>query len=273
MRRVLSIPVLALGLTAVILVPISSICAWGQQQQQPSSAPGAPPPAPPQPPSTQPNKNCSGQAQRGSQGPWKTSSTCPPPAPSTTQSSDTPSLQPAQGSTQQPRHSTAEDNPFPEDVSAKAAAASKDQGAGEEKPAAPDASGDAPAANTGESSSREKLDKADHGDLPDEKNSRISNGAGGVIYNPKMAGDDVRVGEFYMNRGDYKGAYERFKEASQVDPGSAEAVFNLAQAARKMNRNDEAVQNYQIYLDALPNGPRAKDARKGLRDLSASAKH
>ena len=50
-------------------------------------------------------------------------------------------------------------------------------------------------------------------------------------------------------------------------------MFFLAEAARRMNHRDEAVQNYQLYLAAMPDGPKAKEAHKALRDLSASAKH
>ncbi|HSY72379.1 MAG TPA: tetratricopeptide repeat protein [Alloacidobacterium sp.] len=259
MRQLVSIPVFALA--AVLCVS----GAFAQQQQQSSSDPYAPPPPPPQAPSTQPDKSCSAQAQRGSKGPWKTSNTCPPPS----SPNDNPSTaQPTQNGDpqqktdqQQPKKSTADDNPFPEDISEKAAADVKARDAEAAKPA--------PTAD-GESSSRDKLDKLD---LEGDRDSRISDGAGGIVHNPKLAADDVHVGQFYLNREDYKGAYVRFKEATQADPENPEAVFYLAEAARRMNHKDEATQNYQLYLDALPDGPKAKEARKALHDLNASAKH
>jgi tetratricopeptide (TPR) repeat protein len=257
MRQLVSIPVLALA---------AILCAPGafaqQQQQQQSSDPYAPPPAPPQPPSTQPDKGCSAGAQRGSKGPWKTSSTCPPPAapndnqPNNNQTNGTSASAPAQ----QPKKSTADDNPFPADVSEKAAADAKARDGEAAKPA--------PAAE-GESSSRDKLDKLD---LEGDRDNRLSDGAGGTIHNPKLAADDVHVGQFYLNREDYAGAYARFKEATQADPENPEAVFYLAEAAHRMNHKAEAVQNYQLYLDAVPDGPKAKEARKALHDLNASAK-
>ena len=257
MRRVLSIPVFALGLAVAICSP----AAHAQQQQTPSSDPYASPPPPPSAP--QPAKNCSGQAQWGSKGQPKASSTCPPAA----QNGDTPPIQPAPQDTgsQSPKKSTAEDNPFPEDVSKKAEDAVKAREADNAKPSP---SSSAPTAD--ESSSRDKLNNID---VLGDKDSRISDGAGGVIYNPKLATDDLHVGQFYFNREDYQGAYARFKEATQADPGNPDAVYYLAEAARKMKRSQEAAQNYQLYLDALPNGPKAKDARKALHDLSASAKH
>lgn len=249
MRRLVSVPVLALVLSAP--------GAFAQQQQS-SSDPYASPPPPPQAPSTQPDKGCSGQATRGDKGPWKASSTCPPASDS---SKDAPAVQPAQNSAQQPKKSTADDNPFPEDISEKAAADAKARDSEAAKPA--------PAA-TGESSSRDKLDNLD---LEGDRDTRIADGAGGVVHDPKLAADDVHVGQFYLNREDYKGAYARFKEATLADPENPEAVFYLAEAARRMNHRDEAVTNYQLYLAALPDGPKAKEAHKALRDLSASAKH
>jgi len=250
MRRLTFIPVLVLILCAPL--------AFAQQQQQSSSDPYASPPAPPKAPSTTPDKGCSAQASRGDKGPWKTGSTCPPATPPT---DNTRALQPAQKDAQ-PKKSTADDNPFPEDISEKAAAEARARDAEAAKPA--------PGAATGESSSRDKLDNLD---LEGDSDSRISDGAGGVIHEPKLAADDVHVGQFYLNREDYKGAYARFKEATQADPENPDAVFYLAEAARRMNHRDEAVQNYQLYLTALPDGPKAKEARKALRELNASAKH
>src|SRR5690348_6735086 len=87
------------------------------------------------------------------------------------------------------------------------------------------------------------------------------------IHNPSLGKKDTQVGLFYLKTGDYRGAYDRLQEATRVDPTNADAVFGLAEAARHLNRRDEAIHNYQLYLSALPDGPRAKDARKGLKEL------
>lgn len=186
----------------------------------------------------------------------------PPPAPPPS-SQNNQSPPPAAPAAKKPN--TADDNPFPEDISKKAA-----QGA-DAAPEAPPASGapadpnapprSTPAEDT-TSSSRSKFEGL--GDMTSEDTSRISNGAGGYIVNPKMASEDVKIGGFYLDRRDYKGAYVRFKEATLVDPENADAVFGLAEAARGMNHKDEAVQNYRVYLDASPEGKKAKEARKAL---------
>ena len=174
--------------------------------------------------------------------------------------------------------STAEDNPFPEDISKKAAAA----GSSTPDALAPDASApNAPSSGSNKapepadnsapatSSSRTGLRGLDDADTPE---SRISDGAGGYIYSPKLAAQDVKVGTYYLDNGNFEGAYSRFKEATKVDPGNSDAVFGLAEAARGLKHNSEAADNYRIYLDGVSNGSKAKAARKALAALGESAK-
>ena len=84
--------------------------------------------------------------------------------------------------------------------------------------------------------------------------------------------EDVKIGGFYLDQHDYKGAYARYKEATLVNPENADAVFGLAEAARGLNRKDEAADNYRIYLDAFPDGKKAKEARKALAALTETSK-
>jgi tetratricopeptide (TPR) repeat protein len=162
-----------------------------------------------------------------------------------------------------PKHSTAQDNPFPEDISKKAAA---------------EAAPDAPAANgapAGDSSSRTGADNLDDLLGTKEKDNRtqlkLTEPDTGQPYDPKLAETDDRIGDFYLKNGDYAGAYARYKEASAANPGDPRAVFGLAESARKMNRTKEAADNYQVYLEAFPDGPKAKAARKALSELKIPA--
>lgn len=88
-------------------------------------------------------------------------------------------------------------------------------------------------------------------------------------YNPKLARKDAEIGDFYMESGNFKGAYERFLEANRSDPGNAEAVYGLGESARHLDRRDEALRNYHLYLAALPNGPHAKEIRKAMKEMGA----
>lgn len=86
-------------------------------------------------------------------------------------------------------------------------------------------------------------------------------------YDPKLAKKDAQIGDYYLETGDYKGAYDRYVEAARSDPGNAEAVWGLAESAHRLRMNDVAIKNYRLYLAALPNGPHAKEIRKTLKDM------
>jgi len=172
---------------------------------------------------------------------------------------------------------TADDNPFPEEISKKAAQADENSapdaltGKSDKPPRSPEETkpGEPKPDDQDYSSSRTKLQDID---VMSDRESRISNGAGGYILNPTLAAQDVKIGGFYLNAGEYKGAYTRFKEATEVNPENADAVFGLAEAARGLKLKDEAADNYRMYLDAYPDGPKAKAARKALAQLGAAPK-
>ena len=227
--------------------------------QQPSS--NAPSPAP-NSPSAQPNENCSWGAAKGSKGPWKSTSTCGS-SQSATDQGTTPltpdkSITSDKTATGQQKQQTPQDaNPFPEDISRKA------------QDAANSADPDGKSAEPDYSSSHVDLKKFD---APEGSESRISNGAGGFIHDPQLAARDDKIAKFYLQNGDFKGAYDRYKEASEVAPEDGEAVFGLAESARGLRRTQEAATNYRIYLSAFPDGKKSKDARKALAALTAPQK-
>lgn len=144
-------------------------------------------------------------------------------------------------------------NPFPEAESQKAA----------------DAANAREAKKAGESSSRVDLNRFD---APVGSAARISNGEGGYVHDPELGAKDVKVGDFYLQTKSYKGAYDRFLEATRVAPENGEAVFGLAEAARGLNLTKEAAANYTIYLEAFPNGKKARDAEKALKELASAKK-
>lgn len=143
------------------------------------------------------------------------------------------------------KSSEANQNPFPEEQSQKAAQQNEDHGS---------------SSGQDYSSSQTGLQGLD---IPKNANKAR------VTEDPSLGKKDVEVGTFYLKTGDYKGAYGRFREATQLDPTNSDAVFGLAETARHLNLRDEAIRNYRLYLSALPDGPRAKEARKGLKDLGA----
>lgn len=156
-----------------------------------------------------------------------------------------------------PAPSTADQNPFPEEQSQKAAheAPQMDQSAPDSAPASPD--------NQEFSSSRVKgLDMPTTDETPPENLPPSP-----LPFDSKLAKKDANIGDYYMESGNWKGAYDRFLEANRSDPGNAEAVFGLGESAHHLHRDAEALRSFRLYLSALPNGPHAKEVHKALREM------
>jgi tetratricopeptide (TPR) repeat protein len=158
-------------------------------------------------------------------------------------------------------HSAAQDNPFPEDVSRKAAAAANQAATPPQTPS-----------GVSSSSSRDP-DIGDQDDaqpgrhrLPKPDRNAVSPGS---LTGIGRAKDDIRVGNFYFSTGDWQGAYARFQEAARDDPTNIDAIFGIAETARQLHHTQEAEENYKMYLEIAPDGPRAKASRKALQDLRA----
>lgn len=241
----------------------TSVGAMGQSSNQSSSnqpgLPSAPTPASPAKDKGKPGTTAAAKPDQNASSAPDSSQSATPDA----------SSNPPQAPAKKP--STAEDNPFPEDVSAKAAAAAK--AADTPPPSAASATNSTPAEKQAqESSSRDNTDQLGLDD-PARKQLKLESPDGTTdIYDPKRATEDVKVGKFYLQTGYYKGAYDRFKDATTFDHENVEAVFYLAEAARKLNLGTEAEQNYQLYLAAVPDGPSARAARKALGELGTSSK-
>jgi tetratricopeptide (TPR) repeat protein len=157
----------------------------------------------------------------------------------------------ASGASDSNKPSTANDNPFPEDVSRDAAkAAGNDQN--------PVPKSDLP---PGVSSSQSSNSPGD-ADNPAEGRR--------LLPNPGRAKKDAEVGGFYLKNGDYQGALQRYQDALRADPTNVDAIFGLAETQQMLKKNADAARNYQLYLDILPNGPKAKQAMKALKTLQAA---
>jgi len=86
------------------------------------------------------------------------------------------------------------------------------------------------------------------------------------------ADDDLSVADLYQKDGNYRGAYLRYQDAVKSDPDDPAGHYGWAEMARKLNKPDEAVEQYNAYLKLDPNGKKASAARKALGELQATAK-
>lgn len=83
-------------------------------------------------------------------------------------------------------------------------------------------------------------------------------------FNPLQATKEMKTGEFYYKKGNYKAAARRFREATRWDPTSAEAMLRLAQADEKLKDTKGAHDAYAKYLELAPDGKEAEAIRKKL---------
>jgi len=282
---------LAVALVTALLVLGATASAGAQQQDRPAqsdngqSVPDAPAPQPQKKPAAKPqsgaapssapssNDGSSDSSSHSEPPPDKTSPQPPPPknenpfpesvsrdaakaagdGSGTGDSSSTGKPESAAPGT--PKHPAGDDNPFPESVSrdaAKAAGDSSDSDTGNDPKTAP--KNDLP---PGVSSSQSA-----HA-MDDEP------GGAAKVTDPVLAKKDTSVGGYYLETGNYQGALLRYKEAMASDPANVDAIFGVAEAQRMLKQNAEAARNYQLYLDILPNGPKAKQALKALKALGA----
>jgi tetratricopeptide (TPR) repeat protein len=156
--------------------------------------------------------------------------------------------------------STAAANPFPEARSEKAA--HEVQQAEQKQEQQERRQQQAPPPSAGSSSS------AIPGLAPVQPQQPSSPEAGQPLsLNPKLGKKDTNVGMFYLETGDYKGAYDRFREAVEIDPGNADAVYGLAESARQLGKTDIAIRYFTLYIEAIPYGHHAKQVRKALKEM------
>ena len=94
-------------------------------------------------------------------------------------------------------------------------------------------------------------------------------------WDPHKAAKDIEVGDYYFKRKNFIGAESRYREALFYKDNDAIASYKLAVCLEKLNRPDEALIQYETYLEILPYGPESAEAKKAIERLktpSASTK-
>ncbi len=91
-------------------------------------------------------------------------------------------------------------------------------------------------------------------------------------FNPLQAEREVRVGTFYMHKGSYKAAVQRFREATKWNPNFAEAYVLLGEAEEKQRSWKAAQEAYTKFVELAADDKRVPEVRKKLEKL-AKGKH
>ncbi len=78
----------------------------------------------------------------------------------------------------------------------------------------------------------------------------------------------MKVGNFYFNKKDYRGALGRYERATKFNPSSAEAFFRVGEAEEKLKNKDAARLAFQKVLNLAPDSKLAHEAKRKLANKS-----
>ena len=78
----------------------------------------------------------------------------------------------------------------------------------------------------------------------------------------------MQVAGFYFNDGNFRGSYDRARDAVSLDSEDAAAQLALGNAARKLGKLDEAEKAYKRCLELDPVPKVRKPAEKALHDMT-----
>jgi tetratricopeptide (TPR) repeat protein len=82
------------------------------------------------------------------------------------------------------------------------------------------------------------------------------------VFDPLRANKSLEVGSFYMKRGNYDAAIDRFTDATQFEPGLARSYSLLGEAYEHKGDVDNALTAYRKYLQLVRNSSNASDRDK-----------
>lgn len=87
-------------------------------------------------------------------------------------------------------------------------------------------------------------------------------------WDPLRAEKDMDVGKYYMNKGDYDAAIDRFQDATEAKPGYAIPFRFLGECYEKKGKKKPAAKAYQRYLDLYPHAEDGSKIRKKIEKLN-----
>lgn len=133
---------------------------------------------------------------------------------------------------------------------------------------APETSNSGPDVNSSSSlKGLERLLPLPGDDQPEKKKKLL----GKAPTHEEAASQDIKVGDYYLETKNWKGALSRFDSALVLDPENPEVYWGLAEAQHHLGDLVNARANYLKLLEYDPDGPHAKQARKELKDPALAA--
>jgi tetratricopeptide (TPR) repeat protein len=99
------------------------------------------------------------------------------------------------------------------------------------------------------------------------KDNATQNSPDQPTWDPLRAEKDLEVGQYYMKKGDWDAAIDRFQDATTAKPGYAVPFRYLGEAQEKKGLKKQAIKSYQRYLDLYPHAEDGDKIKKKLDKL------
>jgi Tfp pilus assembly protein PilF len=87
------------------------------------------------------------------------------------------------------------------------------------------------------------------------------------VFDPLHAEKSMEVGTFYLKKGNYDAAIDRFVEAARYQPKLAKPWILLAEAYEKKHDSPHALEAYKKYLVLYPAAGDAPKVQKRIAEL------
>jgi Flp pilus assembly protein TadD len=93
------------------------------------------------------------------------------------------------------------------------------------------------------------------------------------VYDPLRADKSVEIGAFYLKRGNYDAAIERFQDATRFEPKLARPYSLLGEAYEHKGEVDNALAAYKKYLQVYRTAPDRDKILKRIEKLESQSAH
>jgi tetratricopeptide (TPR) repeat protein len=84
--------------------------------------------------------------------------------------------------------------------------------------------------------------------------------------NPLESERNIKVGNYYWHKGNYRAALQRYERAAKYNPSSADAFFKVGEAEEKLKNKDAARAAFQRVIQLSPDSKSAHEAKKKLAE-------
>jgi tetratricopeptide (TPR) repeat protein len=101
----------------------------------------------------------------------------------------------------------------------------------------------------------------DDSNLPEEDESVAPEK---FVLNPLESERNIRIGDYYWHKSNYRAALRRYEWATKYNPSSAEAFYKVGEAEVKLKNKDAAKLAFQRVVTLAPDSKLGHEAKKKI---------